>query len=173
MYMKEKFGLNMQSFAPIAAISMASVLVSNVLLIGPLQRRLGLKGLVHFAFGAGIVAGVGIYFATSVSWLYPLGWISGMSSVANPSVITMMTYAIEKGGGEIGPALGAMQGIGMIGLVLGPLLFRIVFATEGSIHGGVWIVSILLQLLGIGLVRGTDLKDAALGETRPLAGRRQ
>mmetsp|Transcript_91560 Transcript_91560/g.236356 ORF Transcript_91560/g.236356 Transcript_91560/m.236356 type:complete len:477 (+) Transcript_91560:96-1526(+) len=159
LYLKERFGVTLQSVAPLTAVSMASALVANVVLIGPLQRWLGVRGIMLFSMCAAICSSVGIILTPSFTAIYPLAAVYGLITLSIPVVTSVMTNVVEQSGDDLGSVMGGMQGLCYIGTVVGPLAFRMVFLTQRYFNGGVYMLAILLQATTLGIILSMDPRD--------------
>jgi len=147
LYLKEKFGMTLQTMAPILSLTTLSNLVAQIWLIKPLQRRFGLKGIISMAFLSGIVTCTGYLLAPTPGALLLVAAVSGLGSLADPGITAVITNLASADEGELGMTLGAAFSVGSISSIVGPLLFRALFA--GGFPGLPFVFAIATDVLAV------------------------
>lgn len=128
-----------------AFVGLCAILTQGVL-IGPLQRRLGeptlvIGGLSLMAFGLGSAA-----LATAGWQLYPLvGLMACGMGLAIPALTSIVTH--RSAPAQQGATLGGMQAILSLALILGPIVAGLLFDRAGAqapyLIGGLLVVGAL------------------------------
>lgn len=147
LYLKEKFGMTLQTMAPILSLTTLSNLVAQIWLIKPLQRRFGLKGVISMAFLSGIVTCTGYLLAPTPGALLLVAVLSGLGGLADPGITAVITNLASADEGELGMTLGAAFSVGSISSIVGPLLFRALFA--GGFPGLPFVFAIATDVLAV------------------------
>ncbi|CAK9018908.1 Hippocampus abundant transcript-like protein 1 (Major facilitator superfamily domain-containing 14B) [Durusdinium trenchii] len=135
LYCKARFGFQMQNFAPFISVTTLSNAIVNLMLINPLHRVLGLRGLFAFSLVAGTFNLVAFSLAPTPIWLMLACITSGLSNVGNPAIQALMSNLSESVQGMTpGVALGALQAVQSLVLILMPPLFQGIFSFAMSRH---------------------------------------
>mmetsp|Transcript_60922 Transcript_60922/g.199466 ORF Transcript_60922/g.199466 Transcript_60922/m.199466 type:complete len:500 (+) Transcript_60922:76-1575(+) len=143
LYVKERFGMTLHTVAPFLALSTLSSVVAQICLMKPLQRRLGLKGIVLMGLLIGVVTSTGILLAPSPVFLLPVAVVNGLSSLAQPGISAAIANLPSVDEGKLGVTLGAAYSVCSVSAIVGPLLFRALFAW--GFAGLPWIFTIVVE----------------------------
>lgn len=161
LYLKEQYGLTMQTISPILALNTASNFVVLLCFIKPMEQFLGLRMLIVASLLFGILLSIGWLCAGSYFSLCLVASFSGLSSAANPAVWALFSnVATAEQGSSIGIPFGAFLSLAAIPPICGPLLFRSVFVffldpnnpLGCKIASSPWILVILINISMVFLV---------------------
>jgi DHA1 family tetracycline resistance protein-like MFS transporter len=117
------------------ATGISQILV-QVLLVGPVVKRIGERGAVLFGLGAGTVAFV-IYGLAPTGWIYLMGVpVYALSGVLQPGLMGLMTKRV--GPTHQGQLQGAIQSLQGVASFVAPAFFGFAFAwavrNEATVH---------------------------------------
>jgi len=151
-YLKVRFGLDVSEFSPILSTFTASSLVLQLLLVQPLMKSVGLKGLIMMSFATALITSVVIFFASDVRWLYVVGVFSGFQSLALPGVSALyMNVADPSLRGQV---QGALNSVLTASTALGSAIFGGLFLFclkprfgMQAVPGAPWVVAMGLGCL--------------------------
>ena len=134
-YCKAKFGLTREGFAPYVSAGTVSNAFVQLILIHPLYRMMGLRGLFAFSLVAGTVNCIVYALVPSPGWLLLLAGISGFANVGTPAIQALMSNLSENVPGMTpGVALGALQAVQSLIMILVPPVFQGLFAVAAKHH---------------------------------------
>lgn len=157
-YLKVRYGLDVSEFSPILSTFTASSLVLQLLLVKPLMKSVGLKGLIMMSFATALTTSTVIFFAPDVRWLYVVGVVSGFQSLALPGVSALyMNVADPSLRGQV---QGALNSVLTASSVLGPTVFGGLFlfcleprfGMQVAVTGAPWVVAMGLGCLCLALL---------------------
>lgn len=156
LYVNYRFGWGPRDLGAILTVMALAAVAVQGLAAGPSAARLGDRGAIVAGFGFAAV-GLTILGLAPNGVIFWIGLIvTVMSSIANPSLQSLLTRAI--GPGEQGQLQGAMSGLFGISRLAGPLMFTPTF--EWSIREGRW-----LGLPGLSVLLGAALFVVAIALT--------
>ncbi|CAJ1349112.1 unnamed protein product [Effrenium voratum] len=131
LYCKTRFGVNMVTFAPLLTISTLSTAMAQLILLGPLERLLGTRGLFIFSLSFGTVNLLALALAPSFEALLLLQSISGLSTLGGPTFQALMSQVSEEVPGMTpSVALGAVQALSSLIVITIPPVFQGVFSAS-------------------------------------------
>ena len=134
-FCKAKFGLTKETFAPYVSVGTVSNAIVQLILIHPLSRMMGLRGLFAFSLVAGSVNCILYALVPSPGWLYLLAGLSGLANVGVPAIQALMSNLSESVPGMTpGVALGALQAVQSLIMILIPPVFQAIFAIAAREH---------------------------------------
>eukprot|EP00439_Symbiodinium_sp_Y106_P071685 s80_g12.t3 len=138
LYCKDKFGANMQTFAPLVTVSTVSNGLVQLFLLKPLQDKVGLRGLFMVAVIFGVCMPAAVGAAPTLNWMIAINVFSGLGNVGLPAFQAVLSNVSETIPGlSPGVALGALQAMSSVVSLLGPPVYQamLAFALRTPIAG--------------------------------------
>ena len=120
-------------------------------LIGPLNRRFSLRGLM---ISGTVLSGIGIasipYAPFDSSWLIFLscaGFAIG-NGVFSPTQSSLLTFETKRAGFDLGTVMGAQEGMGALARIIGPFLAATIWSqtVDGT---GLWTFHTCFRVSGV------------------------
>jgi len=160
LYCKDKFGANMQTFAPLVTVSTVSNGLVQLFLLKPLQDKVGLRGLFMVAVIFGVCMPAAVGAAPTLNWMIAINVFSGLGNVGLPAFQAVLSNVSETIPGlSPGVALGALQAMSSVVSLLGPPVYQAMLAfalrtpIAGETHPGLpFFVGAALNLVAMAIL---------------------
>lgn len=148
LYGSEKFGWQGLTLGLSLAVFGLFHALSQALLTGPINRRLGEQRTMALGIALDMTAFVGIAFATDGWMAMALAPIFAAAGVGQPALQSLMSRRV--GDDRQGELQGVLASAASLCSIIGPLLATTVFFfTKTQFIGAVWIMGAVLYLLAI------------------------
>ena len=168
LYTSHRYGWTPATMGLTMMATGISTIVVQMLLIGPVVKRVGERGALLLGLGSGCV-GFAVYGLATEGWIYLLGVpLFALTGFVQPGLLGLMTRKVAPG--EQGQLQGANGAIGGVAGILAPSIFGLSFAwavrNDDVIHQPGLPVLIAALFLGAGFL--IALRYAKSPEPGPL-----